>query len=143
MFVLDANVASELRKVRLGKADARVAKWADDVDAATLCLSAMSVMELEIGVIWIERRDARQRAMLRTWLQSHVLPAFVGRILPVDTAAARRCAARHARESRSDRDALIAATALVHGTTIVTRNIADFEPAGAMLLNPWNYPPSA
>ena len=137
MFALDINVVSELRKVRLGKADANVATWTESVDAADLFVSAITILELELGVLSIERKDAAQGAMLRAWLEQHVLPEFSGRTLPVDTAVAQRCARLHVPDKRGERDALIAATALVHGMTVVTRNVADFEPTGVKILNPW------
>lgn len=137
MYVLDTNVVSELRKVRLGKADEKVATWTQSVDAADLFVSAITIMELELGVLSIERKDATQGAMLRSWLEQHVLPEFSGRTLPVDTAVAQRCARLHVPDKRGERDALIAATALVHGMTVVTRNVADFKPTGAIVLNPW------
>jgi predicted nucleic acid-binding protein len=137
MFVLDTNVVSELRKVRVGKADPNVAAWTQSVDAAELFVSAITIMELELGVLAIERRDATQGAMLRTWLDRHVLPEFSGRTLPIDTAVALRCARLHVPDRRGERDALIAATALVHGMTVVTRNAADFEPTGVTILDPW------
>lgn len=136
-FVLDTNVVSELRKVRLGKADLRLVAWAQSVDAADLFVSAITIMELELGVISIERRDATQGTMLRSWLEQHVLPEFSGRTLPVDTAVAQRCARLHVPDKRSERDALIAATALVHGMTVATRNVADFKPTGVNIINPW------
>ena len=138
MFLLDTNVVSELRKVRLGRADKNVAQWADSVDAADLYLSAITLQELEIGVLLAERRDATQGAVLRTWLQNHALPAFAGRILSVDAAVAQRSAALHVPDPRPFRDSLIAATALVHGMTLVTRNVADFEACGLDWLNPWD-----
>lgn len=137
MYVLDTNVLSELRKVRLGKADVNVAAWSESVDAADLFLSAITIMELELGVLSIERKDAAQGAVLRTWLERQVLPEFSERILPVDTAVAQRCARLHVPNKRNERDALIAATALVHGMTVVTRNVADFEPSGVAIANPW------
>ena len=137
MFVLDTNVVSELRKVRLGKADSHVAAWAESVDASDLFISAITIMELELGVLAVERKDATQGAVLRSWLEQQVRPEFVGRTLPVDTAVAQRCARLHVPDKRGERDALIAATALVHGMTVVTRNIADFKPTGVSLLNPW------
>ena len=137
MFVLDTNVVSELRKVRAGKADPNVATWTETVDAAQLFVSAITIMELELGVLSIERKDATQGAVLRSWLEQHVLPEFTGRTLPVDTAVAQRCARLHVPDKRGERDALIAATALVHGMTVVTRNVADFESTGVILLNPW------
>ncbi len=137
MFILDTNVVSELRKVRLGRADPNVARWADSVDATDLYLSAITVQELEMGVLLAERRDPPQGAMFRVWFESHVLPAFAGRILPVDAAVAKRSAALHVPDPRPAMDSLIAATALVHGLTVVTRNVADFESCGVLILNPW------
>jgi predicted nucleic acid-binding protein len=141
MYVLDTNVLSELRKVRFGRADANVAAWAESVDAADLFISAITVMELELGVLSIERKDAAQGAMLRSWLQHHVLPEFSGRTLPIDTAVAQRCARLHVPDKRGERNALIAATALVHGMAVVTHNVIDFEPARVTIVNPWEPPP--
>ena len=137
MYVLDTNVVSELRKVRLGKADAHVAAWAESVDAAGLFVSAITIMELELGVLSVERKDAAQGATLRAWLQQHVLPEFAERVLPVDTVVAQRCARLHVPDRCDERDALIAATALVHSMAVVTRNRADFEPTGVGIINPW------
>ena len=141
MFVLDTNVVSELRKVRPGKADANVSAWTQSVDAADLFVSAITIMELELGVLSIERRDVTQGGMLRAWLEQQVLPEFAGRTLPVDTAVAQRCARLHVPDRRGERDALIAATALVHGMTVVTRNVADFKFSGVPLVNPWKFSP--
>jgi predicted nucleic acid-binding protein len=137
MFLLDTNVVSELRKAKSGKADRHVTAWAASQLPNSLYLSAITILELEMGVLQIERRDPAQGSMLRAWVEDHVLPAFAGRVLPVDTVVALRCAALHVPDPRSDRDALIAATAIVHGLTVVTRNLADFEPTGVRLLNPW------
>ncbi|OUO94089.1 type II toxin-antitoxin system VapC family toxin [Cloacibacillus sp. An23] len=137
MFVLDTNVVSELRKAAAGKADANVAAWAAEVDASELFISAITVMELEIGVMRIERRDEAQGALLRRWLETRVLPAFEERILPIDARVARRCARLHVPDMRSERDALIAATALTHRMAVVTRNTADFAATGVTLINPW------
>ncbi|MEE4465685.1 type II toxin-antitoxin system VapC family toxin, partial [Azotobacter chroococcum] len=117
--------------------DAGVVAWAQSVQVGELYLSAISVMELETGVLLRERKDAAQGALLRAWLDQHVLPGFAGRILAVDTAVALRCARLHVPDHKSERDALIAATALVHGMTVVTRNVADFELTGVAMLNPW------
>ncbi len=141
MYLLDTNVVSELRKVRLGKADANVAAWADSIDAAELFVSAITIMELELGVLSIERRDAAQGAVLRAWLERQVLPEFAERTLPIDTAVAQRCARLHVPDKRSERDALIAATALVHGMTVATRNVADFAPTGVAIIDPWRPSP--
>ena len=137
MFILDTNVVSELRKVGLGKADLNVMAWAQSVDATDLFVSAITIMELELGVLLIERKDAAQGALLRSWLDQQVLPEFSGRTLAVDTAVAQCCARLHVPDKRSERDALIAATALVHGMTVITRNIADFKHTGVSTINPW------
>jgi predicted nucleic acid-binding protein len=137
MYLLDTNVISELRKVGSGKADARVVAWAQGVDAAALYISAITLLELELGVLQIERRDAAQGAMLRAWLDGQVVPAFGDRILAVDAEVARRCAQPHVPDPRAERDALIAATALIHGMTLVTRNTSDFASTGVATINPW------
>lgn len=137
MFILDTNVVSELRKVRLGKADVKVARWAESVDASNLFVSAITVMELELGVLSVERKDSTQGAMLRLWLEQQVLPEFSSRTIPIDTAVAQRCAQLHVPDKRGERDALIAASALVHGMAVVTRNVADFKPTGVTIINPW------
>jgi toxin FitB len=138
MYLLDTNVISELRKANTGKADPQVVAWASGVSPASLFVSAISVLELETGILQVERRDAVQGKMLRQWLETQVLPTFAERVLAVDTAVARQCARLHVPDPRSDRDALIAATAMAHGMTVVTRNVADFEPTGCALLNPWS-----
>ena len=137
MYVLDTNVVSELRKAKTGKADKNVTAWAVSVLPSSLFLSAMTVLELETGILMVERRDPVQGAVLRAWLNNHVLLAFTGRVLAVDTAVAQRCARLHVPDPRADRNALIAATALVHGMTVVTRNVIDFEPTSVRILNPW------
>ena len=140
MYILDTNVVSELRKVRLGKADRHVALWADSIEATDLYLSVITIQELEIGVLLAERRYPSQGAVFRSWLNGHVIPAFDGRILVVDSAVAQRSARLHVPDPRPVRDGLIAATALMHGMSVVTRNVADFEPTGVLTLNPWIAP---
>ena len=137
MYLLDTNVVSELRKAKAGKADERVRAWAESVPVISLYLSAITILELETGVLPIERRDPRQGTILRTWLNEQVLPAFTGRILAIDANVARRCASLHVPNPCSDRDALIAASALAHGLIVVTRNVDDFKPTGAEVFNPW------
>ena len=138
MFLLDTNVISELRKAGDGKADTNVVTWLSSVDATTFYLSAVTLMEIELGILRIERRDPAQGARLRAWMDQHILPEFADRTLPVDTAVALRCAPLHVPDPRPERDAFIAATALAHGMTVVTRNVADFAPTGVPLLNPWD-----
>lgn len=135
MFILDTNVVSELRRPR--KADPRVTAWASAHPVASFFLSSITVLELELGVLTMERRDTAQGAVLRAWLDELVLPRFAGRIFAVDTAVALCCARLHVPDPRAERDALIAATAMVHGMTVVTRNTLDFAPTGVRILNPW------
>ncbi len=137
MLLLDTNVVSELRKAKSGKAEPGVTAWAATVSAADLFISVITLLELEIGVLSLERRDARQGAIIRAWMAGHVVPTFAGRVLPIDDAVAVACAKLHVPDPRAERDALIAATAAVHGMTIVTRNVADFAQLGVAILNPW------
>ncbi len=137
MYLLDTDVISELRKQSTGKADAKVVAWAKSIPADTMYLSVITLMELEMGVLSIQRKDSQQGNALRLWLDTQVIPAFDGRTLPIDIPIARCCAGLHIPDPRSERDALIAATAIVHGMTVVTRNVADFEATGVKLLNPW------
>jgi hypothetical protein len=137
MFLLDTNAVSELRKARAGRADTNVAAWAAGAAAASMFVSVITIQELEIGVLLAERRDPPKGAVLRRWLEQQVLPAFGERILPVDTAVARRSAVLHVPDPRPIRDALIAATALVYGLSMVTRNVADFAPMVAEIIDPW------
>lgn len=137
MYLVDTNVVSELRKVHLGKANPNVVTWANTVNASDLFISVITIMELELGVLAIERRDSHQGALLRKWLVKQVLPEFAERTLAIDTPVAQRCARLHVPDKRGERDALIAATALVHGMTVITRNIDDFKPTGVNIINPW------
>jgi len=135
MYLLDTNVLSELR--RRDRTNSMVAAWADTVHPADLFLSAITILEIEAGTLMLQRRDKAQGAVLRAWIDDKVLPTFESRILPVDTAVALRCARLHVPDPRAERDALIAATALVHRLCVVTRNVADFRSMGVELLNPW------
>jgi toxin FitB len=135
MFIIDTNVVSELRRPE--KADQKVAEWAATVPLTSIFLSVITILELELGVLSIERKDKAQGLILRSWIDDQILPRFEGRIIPVDIAIAQRCAKLHVPDPRAERDALIAATALVHGMTVVTRNSRDFELTGVQILNPW------
>ena len=137
MFLLDTNVVSELRKVGDGTANAFVTKWVSGQEASTLFISVLTLMELEIGILRIERRDAEQGRRLRTWFERHVLPEFEERTLPVGAAVALKCARMHVPDPGAERDALIAATAMVHGMTVVTGNRSDFEATGVASIDPW------
>lgn len=135
MFLLDTNVISELR--RPDKADRNVSAWANAQPASDIFLSAITILEIELGALRIARKDSAQGESLRAWIDHQVLVRFQGRILAIDTAVARRCAQLHVPDPKAERDALIAATALVHGLTVVTRNVADFAATGVVLVNPW------
>ena len=137
MFLLDTNVVSELRRAE--RAAPAVLAWARTTQASELFISSIRV--LERGVMQLERRDPRQGAELRAWLDTQVMPAFEGRVLAVDAAVARRCAALHVPDPRPERDGLIGATAMEHGFTLVTRNVGDFQIPGIKLLNPWGNGP--
>lgn len=139
MYLLDTNVLSELRKRRSGKINPAVEAWASSVDQADMYLSIITIMEVELGIALLERRDARQAGVLRLWLHEKVMPAFSGRILPIDTTIALRCARLHVPDTKSERDAWIAATGLAHDLTVVTRNLADFAGTGVTLLDPWTF----
>ena len=138
MYLLDTNVISELRKAGSSRMDRNVRSWAKSVSASTLYLSAISILELEIGILLLERRERSQGAVLQAWMDEHVLATFHGRILAVDTPIALKCATLHVPTPRSDRDAMIAATAMVHGMKVVTRNVLHFEPTGVGIVDPWN-----
>jgi toxin FitB len=135
MFLLDTNVMSELR--RPDKADRNVVAWANALPATDVFISAISILEIELGVLRMARNDATQGAVLRGWVDDQILARFEGRVLSIDAAVAQRCARLHVPDPRGERDALIAATALVHGLTVVTRDVADFAPMGVTLINPW------
>ncbi|MCC5866464.1 MAG: type II toxin-antitoxin system VapC family toxin [Wenzhouxiangella sp.] len=136
-LLLDTYVVSELRKVAAGKADDRFAAWARKTDIAECWLSVINIQELEIGVCLAERRDEKSGAVLRDWLEQQVLATFRDRILPVDLAVVRQSARYPVPDPAPVRDALIAATAVVHGLVVATRNVADFQRGRVELINPW------
>lgn len=136
-FLLDTNVISELRKAGDGRADANVTAWVAAQDATAFLISAITILELERGVLRVQRRDPKQGGRLRKWLDDHVRPQFAGRILPIDDAIATRCAQLHIPDRRNEADALIAATALVHNLCVVTRNVKDFHETGVVVIDPW------
>ena len=138
MYLLDTNVVSESRKLASGRADPNLVAWMSATDPVLTYLSAITIFELEYGVLQMERRDAVQGAMLRRWLVETVHPAFERRILPMSAEVATRCARLHVPDPIPFRDGLIAATALVHGMTVATRNVADFAATGVALVNPWD-----
>ncbi len=132
-LLLDTNVVTELRK---SSAHVNVARWAERLAKREAFLSVITIRELEAGVLLVERRDPTQGQHLRAWLERQVLADYRDRVLDVDLAVARRAAALHVPDPRPERHALIAATALTHGLTVVTRNTGDFETLGVTLINP-------
>lgn len=136
-YLLDTNVISELRKPERRAAPA-VRSWVSSRAPSDLYLSAITVLEIEVGISRVSRRDQTQAGRLRTWLEDGVLKVFAGRVLSIDVPVARQAARLHVPDPRPERDALIAATAAVHGLTVVTRNVADFEPMGTAVIDPWS-----
>lgn len=135
MYLIDTNVLSELRKAH--RAASYVVEWAKNIEPHCMYLSVISILEIRMGILSVQRKDLAQGNILQEWLLKKVIPAFSGRILNVDMDVALRCAELHVPDPRSDRDALIAATALVHKMPVVTRNCKDFEPMGVPIINPW------
>lgn len=137
MFLLDTNVISEQRRMGTGKEDMNVSGWTGKVATHVMFVSVIVLLELEKWVLLWERRDPPQGLHMRKWFDTSVREAFRERALPITETIALRAAALHVPDPQPSNDALIAATALVHGLTIVTRNISDFAPMGVKLLNPW------
>ena len=140
MYLLDTNIVSEGRKLGTPRIDPQAARWFARVDAETTFVSAMTVFELERGVRQMERRDPRQGAALRHWLDGQVTTTYEHRTLPLTRAVALVCASLHIPDPKSERDAWIAATAIDAGLVLVTRNTEDFAEMGVELINPFDSP---
>lgn len=135
MFLLDTNVVSELRKET--RMSSPVKRWVEGTTLSTLFVSSITILEVEIGAQRIRRRDRKQGDQLLRWIEVGLMAAFAGRIIPVDVAVARRSASLHVPDPRPERDALIAGTALVHGLTLVSRNVRDFAKMDVTVINPF------
>ncbi|WP_314099950.1 type II toxin-antitoxin system VapC family toxin [uncultured Rothia sp.] len=135
MYLLDTNVISELWKLSRGKADPVFESWFRQESEKPLYISVVTLMELERGVLAMERKDPAQGEYLREWY-SAVREKFQKRTLIIDGVVANCCAGLHVPDKAPENDAWIAATALAHGLTLVTRNIKDFERLPVRLLNP-------
>ena len=137
MYLLDTNVVFEFRKLHAGKADPSVAQWAMSVDSTKMYLASVTVLELEIGVLCMERKDIKQGRLFRKWYEDFVVKVFADRILAFDLVAARIAGKFHVPDPAPFRYSMIAATALVHNMTVVTRNTGDFVRTGVPVINPW------
>lgn len=137
MYLLDTNVISESRKLGSSRIDSNAARWLGEIDVEMTFVSAMTIFELERGVRQMERRDARQGAALRNWLDDRVMTTYEIRTLPLSRAVAMICAGLHIPDPKSERDAWIAATAIDAGLTLVSRNVADFAGMGVEVINPF------
>ncbi len=135
IYLLDTNVISEFR--RPSRTHPNVRRWATRVSGGDLVVSAMTIFELELGAELKKRRDPAQGTALQSWIERDVIGRFEQRIIPIDLDVARRAATLHVPNPRPERDAFIAATALVHGLAVVTRNVRDFAGLGVPVLNPW------
>ncbi len=133
-YLLDTNIISDHYKGVSPPLDG----WMAARIEGDLAISAITVLELDRAVRQRERSDPAQGARLRLWLDDAVRPLFARRILAVDERVALVASGLHFPDRMPDMDALIAATALVHGLTLVTRNVRDMERTGAALLNPWD-----
>jgi len=134
-FLLDTNVISEARKPA---GDPNVAAWLSRHDFADLAISVLTVLEIDVGIRRLRRRDPAGASALQRWLDGQVLTGFAGRILSVDLACVRAVAPLHVPDPMEEHDALIAGTALSQGLTVVTRNIKHFERVAVPLINPWD-----
>jgi predicted nucleic acid-binding protein len=132
-YLLDTNVVSETRKRR---PDAHVERWLADSDPDSHHLSVLTLGEIEKGIAIRARRDVQGSAGLQAWLEGLRL-LFAERILGIDDSIARRWGRLAGNTDLPAIDGLIAASALVHDLTVVTRNTKDFAPSGVRLIDPW------
>jgi predicted nucleic acid-binding protein len=136
MFLIDTDVLSALAKRRR---DVNVEAWIGRQRNADLFVSVISMGEIERGIALQRGRDQQFSSMLALWLD-HIINLYGSRVLPFDLAAARRWGQLSAALGHHGVDLQIAATALEHGLTVVTRNISHFEPTGVPVLDPFGLP---
>lgn len=136
MIILDTNVVSELRKQSTGRCDNNVSQWSESIDISNTYLSVITVLEIELGIRQIERRDKTQAGVLQDWFDK-LMSVYENRLIPIDKPVALQAAALHVPDPKPERDALIASCALAHGSALATRNTKDFKHMGLKLINPW------
>jgi predicted nucleic acid-binding protein len=132
-FLLDTNVVAEVRKPRAHRG---VAKWFESVPGHQLYLSVLVVGEIEQGIARLRGRDTRQAAVYDSWLE-RLRRDFADRLLSVTEPVALEWGRLSAKDPLPAVDGLVAATAIVHGLTVATRNVGDFERTGVSILNPF------
>ena len=142
MYLVDTNVISEMRKIRHRKADPNVTAWVNSVNPNLFYTSIVVMMELQRGVMGKHRTDPEQGKRLQQWFDISVKAIFDKRVLYIDDHIAEACAGLHVPNPKPENDAWIAATAIAHGLTLVTRNVSDFDGIAVDIINPFTYQPS-
>lgn len=137
MYLLDTNIISELKKLDSGKIHPQVQRWAYSINLMQTKISVVSITEIRTGILSLARKDQAQAASLDNWFTNRLLPTYRTRTLSVDTEVALICAQLHIPAKRPINDAYIAATAIAHNLTPVTRNVRDFQGLPLMLENPF------